>query len=158
MPLEESERLEAVQRALEFSNAPDKFVERFSEVSDQMSTSIIFAREYLKSLNCAREQQKYLCEEAIRAGVQGSRGEIFAGEVARASAALSGRDRVEAEDLQLAVKLCIAPRGTEISGPPPDDDMIAPPPPPPPSNEQEDDEDQQQEEEPPEQEEQDEDQ
>jgi len=116
-----------------------------------MKTSIIFAREYLKPLKVKREQIKYLCENAIRAGVQGNRGELFAAEVARASAALAGNDIVEADDLQTGVKLCIAPRGTEISAPPPDDEqMQAPPPPPPPSMEeeedQEDQEDQQEEE------------
>jgi len=59
---------------------------------------------------------------------------------------------VGADDLQMVVKLCIAPRGTEISAPPPDDDMMEapPPPPPPPSNEQEnqEEEEEQQEQEP----------
>ena len=64
--------------------------------------------------------------------MQGNRGELFAIEVAKASAALNGRDRVEPEDLQMGVRLCIAPRGTEIQAPPPDDEMMAPPPPPPP--------------------------
>ena len=83
-----------------------------------MKTSVIFAREYLKNMKAAPAQIKYLCEEAIRSGVQGNRGELFAIEVARAAAALSGNDRVEADDLQTGVKLCIAPRGTEIQRPP----------------------------------------
>ena len=78
------------------------------------------------------------CEEAIRAGVQGNRGELFAIEVAKASAALNGRDRVEPEDLQMGVRLCIAPRGTQISAPDNMDDMMAPPPPPPPPTMEED--------------------
>jgi hypothetical protein len=35
-----------------------------------MKTTIILAREYLKGLRCNKEQVKYLCENAIRAGVQ----------------------------------------------------------------------------------------
>merc|ERR1719217_358069 len=112
-----------------------------------MQASITFAREYLKGLQLKREQHKYLCENAIRAGVQGCRGELFAAEVARASAALSGEDIVGADDLQMGVKLAIAPRGTEIQAPPPEDDMMPPPPPPPPppnmEEEQEQDEEQQ---------------
>ena len=73
--------------------------------------------------------------------MQGNRGELFAIEVAKASAALNGRDRVEPEDLQMGVRLCIAPRGTQISAPDNMDDMMAPPPPPPPTMEEDEDED-----------------
>lgn len=153
-PLEQEERLEAVDRAIKFSQNPQKLIEEFSETSEGMSTSIIFAREYLKGLNCAKAQKKYLCEEAIRSGVQGHRGEIFAMEVARANAALNGRDRVEADDLQMGVRLCIAPRGTQITSPEmPEDEMMQEPPPPPPQDQEEDqsEEDKQEEEpEPPE--------
>jgi len=150
-PLSQDDRLEAVQRALAFNDDPQAFISEYDEQTETMKTSIIFAREYLKPLKVKREQIKYLCENAIRAGVQGNRGELFANEVARASAALTGNDIVEADDLQMGVKLCIAPRGTEIQAPPPDDDMMqAPPPPPPPTNEQEEnqEEEEQQEEEP----------
>lgn len=39
-----------------------------------------------QNLRLSTEQIKYLCEEASRAGTQGQRAEIFACEVARASA------------------------------------------------------------------------
>jgi len=137
-PLAQEDRLEAVNRALKFSTNPQAMIDEFSETSEAMSNSIIFAREYLKPLQVKREQTKYLCEEAIRAGVQGNRGELFAVEVARANAALNGNERVESDDLQMGVRLCIAPRGTEISAPPPDDEMMPPPPPPPPPPDMED--------------------
>jgi len=148
MPLDQEERLEAVQRALRFGTDPRTFIDEFDEVSDEMRTSIIFAREYLKPLKAKKEQVKYLCEEAIRAGVQGNRGELFAIEVARATAALAGHDVIEADDLAMGVKLCIAPRGTQISAPPQDDEMMAPPPPPPPPQMNEDEDDETKEEEP----------
>lgn len=159
LPLTQEERLEAVNRALEFANSPQKVIDEFAETTEQMQTSIVFAREYLKSLKLAREQVKYLCEEAIRAGVQGNRGELFAVEVARAHAALQGNDRVDSDDLKMGVRLSIAPRGTEIQTAP-DDEMMAPPPPPPPpppdmEDQEEDQDEKDQEEEPPPEEEQD---
>jgi len=138
-PVTGDDRLEAVNRALEFSRNPPEVVQRFDETTESMRTSIIFAREYLKSMKLERAQQKYLCEEAVRAGVQGHRGELFAIEVARANAALAGEERVSSTDLQMGVRLCIAPRGTQISAPPEDDLMQAPPPPPPPMDQEDED-------------------
>jgi magnesium chelatase subunit D len=119
---------------------------------DDLKTAIVFAREYIRDLKLAPSQMQYLCEEAIRAGCQGHRAEIFAVEVARAAAAIEGR-QVTSEDLRLAVKLAIAPRGTFIQTPMDEDEMMPPPPPPPPppqmddQMEDQDQEDQEEEEE-----------
>lgn len=98
---------------------------------EELKTAIIFARESMKELTLLPTQLTYLCEEAIRAGCQGHRAELFASEVARASAALEGR-QVTSEDLKTAVKLAIAPRGTFVVTPEDIMDMPPPPPPPPP--------------------------
>ena len=136
--LDISQRVSAVESVLDFSSsgaqksakAEDALKEAIDN-EDDLKTAIIFAREYIKDLKVAPSQIQYLCEEAIRAGCQGHRAEIFAVEVARAAAALEGR-QVNADDLRLAVKLAIAPRGTFINTPMDDDEMMPPPPPPPP--------------------------
>jgi magnesium chelatase subunit D len=75
---------------------------------------------------------------------------MFATQVAKAAAAIEQRDAVDAEDLKLAVKLAIIPRGTTISGPEQDDEMMQQPPPPPPPQDQLDEEEDAQESEEPE--------
>jgi len=161
--LDIKQRVEAVDSVLNYSpsgpqgNADATMaLEDAIANEDDLKTAIVFAREYIRDLKLAPSQMQYLCEEAIRAGCQGHRAEIFAVEVARAAAALEGR-QVTAEDLRLAVKLAIAPRGTFIQTPMDQDEMMPPPPPAPPppqmdeqnqDQDQEDDEDEEDQNEP----------
>jgi magnesium chelatase subunit D len=147
------ERVHAVDSVMDFSSSGAQKSKQAEQTlkeaiinEDDLKTAIIFAREYIKELSLAPSQIQYLCEEAIRAGCQGHRAEIFACEVARASAALEGR-QVNADDLRLAVKLAIAPRGTFVNTPMDNDEMIPPPPPPPPPPPQMDDTNQEKEDE-----------
>jgi magnesium chelatase subunit D len=152
--LEISERVDAVDSVLNFAASgkqgtpeAEAALKQAIENEEDLATAIVFAREYIKDLKVAPSQIQYLCEEAIRAGCQGHRAEIFACEVAKSAAALEGR-QVTSEDLKLAVKLAIAPRGTFINTPMDPDEMMPPPPPPPPppeNNMDEQDEDQDQE-------------
>lgn len=151
--LDVSERVKAVQSVMDFSaSGPQKSKEgevalnEALENEDDLKTALVFAREYLTDVTIAQSQILYLCEEAIRAGTQGQRAEIFAVEVAKASAALEGR-QVNADDLKLAVKLAIAPRGTFVNTPIDEDMMPPPPPPPPPPSMDENNSDENQEEE-----------
>ncbi|KAL3945817.1 MAG: hypothetical protein SGBAC_000089 [Bacillariaceae sp.] len=163
--LEVADRVAAVDSVINFAGSgPQKTEEAEKTLAEaienegDLKTAIVFAREYIKDLKIAPSQIQYLCEEAIRAGCQGHRAEIFACEVARSAAALEGR-QINSDDLKLAVKLAIAPRGTFINTPMDEDDMLPPPPPPPPpppqmddqqNENEEDEEDQEDEEEPPE--------
>jgi magnesium chelatase subunit D len=149
--LDISQRVEAVTSVLDFAGSgkqgteqAEKALKEAIENEEDLKTAIVFAREYIRDVKIAPSQIQYLCEEAIRAGCQGHRAEIFASEVARANAALEGR-QITSEDLKLAVKLAIAPRGTFINTPMDQDEMMPPPPPPPPPpqmDEQNNDQDQ----------------
>ncbi|MFQ3613559.1 MAG: ATP-binding protein, partial [Cyanobacteriota bacterium] len=126
------ERREIAQRANLFSDTPETFLaEQESELED-LRTRILLAREWLPQVKPQRDQINYLVQEAIRGHVQGHRGEQFALRAACALAALEGRDRLLAEDLQQAVQLVLLPRAQyDPTQPPP------PPPPPPPEPESE---------------------
>ena len=151
--LDLTQRVDAVDSVLNFSSSGKQKNEKAQSALDEaieneedLKTAIVFAREFIKDVKIAPSQIQYLCEEAIRAGCQGHRAEIYACEVARAAAALEGR-QITSDDLKLAVKLAIAPRGTFINTPMDEDEMMPPPPPPPPPpqmDEQQNDQDEDQ--------------
>ena len=132
------QRVEITNAVISHGQCSRSFAEKWSEETDALATQLLLARQWLPDVQISGEQIEYLVTEAIRGGVEGHRSELYAVRVAKAHAALSGRDQVEAEDLQVAVALVIAPRASQM--PPPDQQMEPPPPqdqePPPPSQDQ----------------------
>lgn len=129
-PISLADRVTAVEQVLMFQNAPQNFLAQYLEDIEDFKTQIVFARAILTQVQITRDQIQYLVEEALRAQVEGQRGELFATQVAKAHAALQGRLTVTAEDLRCGVELTIVPRATIIDVP-----MEPPPPPPSPPEE-----------------------
>ena len=158
--IDNAQRVEITKSVLSHAQNNIKFSEKWSEESENLSTQLILARQWLKDVKITKEQITYLVNEALRGGVEGHRSELFAVKVAKANAALRGDENVNSEDLKVAVRLVILPRAMQM--PPEDEDDIQPPPPeeqsppPPPqsnnddsepeSNENEDNQEQEQEE------------
>ena len=128
------QRVEITNAVLAHGQCSRSFAETWREETDALATQLLLARQWLPDVQISREQIEYLVTEAIRGGVEGHRSELYAVRVARAHAALSGRDQVDADDLQVAVALVIAPRASQL---PPPDQQLEPPSPeeqePPPS-------------------------
>ncbi len=120
------QRVEITNAVLAHGQCSRSFSEKWSEETDALATQLLLARQWLPDVKVSSEQIKYLVTEAIRGGVEGHRSELYAVRAAKAHAALSGRDQVEAEDLQVAVALVIAPRASQM--PPPEQQMEPPPP------------------------------
>lgn len=144
-PLTVSERIMGVENVLGFSagtqrQSTDEAEQRLhkADVDEQgLRSRVEFARMRMPKVKISQVQIRYLCEEATWAGCEGQRAEIFATEIAKASAALDGREEVNANDLQAAVMLAILPRATVFPGEmldgetgPPDSSLPAQPPPP----------------------------
>ncbi|MFQ6539338.1 MULTISPECIES: magnesium chelatase ATPase subunit D [Aphanothece] len=127
--LELDQRVTITRSAMDHAASSEGFRGRWQEETDALATQLLLARQWLPDVGITREQIAYLVNEALRGGVEGHRSELYAVRVARAHAALSGRDRVEAEDLQVAVRLVIAPRALQLPPPDPDQPMEPPPPP-----------------------------
>ena len=140
--IDNNQRVEITKSVLSHAENNIKFSEKWSEESDNLSTQLILARQWLKDVKITKEQITYLVNEALRGVVEGHRSELFAVKVAKANAALRGDENVNSDDLKIAVRLVILPRATQI--PPQDDDIQPPPPedqsPPPPQSNNEDSE------------------
>ncbi len=149
------QRVEITQSAISHGQSSEAFSKKWSEETESLSTQLLLARQWLPDVQISHDQIEYLVEEAIRGGVEGHRSELYAVRVAKAHAALCGRDSVDAEDLKAAVRLVIAPRAMQMPSeeemePPAPEDQQPPPPPPEDSeenNEQEEDQEDEQEEE-----------
>ncbi|KGG16640.1 Protoporphyrin IX Mg-chelatase subunit D [Prochlorococcus sp. MIT 0602] len=118
------QRVEITQSAIAFGTSTEDFSKQWEESTEALATQLLLARQWLPDVVLGKEQIEYLVNEAVRGGVEGHRSELYAARVAKAHAALCGRDKVDAEDLQIAVRLVIAPRALQL---PPDEEQMEPP-------------------------------
>ena len=125
--LDHEQRVQITRSALDHGESTQRFASRWQEETDALATQLLLARQWLPDVAITAEQVTYLVNEAIRGQVEGHRSELYAVRVARAHAALRGRDRVDADDLQVAVRLVIAPRALQLPPADPDQPMQPPP-------------------------------
>lgn len=111
-----AERVLITETAIDYAENSTTFRRQWQEESDAIATQLLLARQWLPDVVISNAQITYLVQEALIGGVVGHRAELYALRVAKANAALDGRNVVDAEDLQLAVRLVIAPRA-KLSAP-----------------------------------------
>merc|ERR1719145_38674 len=150
------ERVVAVTEVCDFAGRLMEATQESAEATQATQTQLLFAREFLEDVQVTDDQMKRFAEESARGGCEGHRAEVFATKIARAHAALNGRDCVSSEDVQMGIKLAIIPRIRVRQTSPEDEQQPPPPPPPPPPESQEEPEEPDDQEEPPDQDEQDE--
>ncbi|MBK1704832.1 magnesium chelatase subunit D [Halochromatium glycolicum] len=99
--------------------------------SDIDPEQVAQARRHLAAVTVDESALEALCGTALALGVDSLRASIAAFRVARAAAALNGRDQVAAEDVSAAARLVLAPRATRLPMPEqPEEEMQQEPPPP----------------------------
>jgi magnesium chelatase subunit D len=137
--------------ANEEEQVPHTLVDRFAFVldlndirlrealpSDIDPERIAQARRHLAAVRADDEAVEALCGTALALGVDSLRASLAAFRVARAAAALGGRDQVAAEDVSAAARLVLAPRATRIPMPEqPEEELEQQEPPPPEDNQDE---------------------
>ena len=125
----------AFRLALDAVSPRDAFDPFDDEPGDDAAVrEVLVARDRLARVTLSDELLQTLCATATALGVDSMRPTLLALRVARAHAALAGRDDAVAEDAAVAARLVLAPRATRIPVPPepPADEAEAEPPPPPP--------------------------
>jgi magnesium chelatase subunit D len=127
---------------LDLNDLPYQAALRADQDQDQEPAGIRAARARLAQVEVPEDMLKAICGTALALGVDSLRTSLLAQRIARAAAALAGRDAVAMDDVSAAARLVLAPRATRIPMPEPDD---APPPeePPPPEENQDDNPDNQ---------------
>lgn len=106
--------------------------------TDFLRGLILAARTQLPNVHISDAYVTQLSQIAMQYGVEGHRVDLFAMYASRAAAALSMRDEVIIEDLELAARLVILPRATQLPQQEPEEE---PPPPPEPPQDQNDNKD-----------------
>lgn len=141
------DRVAAVGIATQFQDRAKDVLKESAEATEAAKMQVLLAREWVKDVQISREQIKYLVTEALRGGCQGHRAELYSVRVAKALAALEGREKVGVDDLKKAVELVILPRSIPQDMPPEQQQSQPPPPPPPPQSQDQNDDEKEEEEE-----------
>jgi magnesium chelatase subunit D len=113
------ERVEIVRRREAFDTDPAAYCKTFAGDEHQLLSKLEVARNALPRIQCADELRITIAERCHAAGVEGLRGDIVWYRAALAHAAWSGRDAVNAADIDAVEELVLAHRRKTPSAPPP---------------------------------------
>lgn len=102
-------------------------VRDLSEVPRGLAQDILAARQCVQQVQVPEALMEALCSATLALGVDSGRAAWLAVSVARASAALCGRDEADADDAACAARLVLSPRATRLPQPPPPEDEPPPP-------------------------------
>lgn len=102
-------------------------VRDLSELPRGLAQDILAARQCVQQVRVPEALMEALCAATLALGVDSGRAAWLAVSVARASAALCGREEADADDAACAARLVLSPRATRLPQPPPPDEEPPPP-------------------------------
>ena len=108
------EKGEIVARTFRFDHDPRGFIDDFAIETAEIESAIECARALLPRVSISKEHRRQIALIAMKLGVEGNRGDVFAVRAARANAALGSRKAVSDEDIVAAIQLVLLPRATTI--------------------------------------------
>jgi magnesium chelatase subunit D len=108
------ERAEIVSRVVAYQAKPDDFIKSYEAENRQILDRIEQARARLPFVNLSPEDLRRLAAVSMHMGVEGNQADIFAARVAKANAALGGRELVNEADLITAIQMVLLPRASRI--------------------------------------------
>jgi len=108
------EHAEIVSRVVAYQENPDGFINSYKTENCVVLSTIETAKARLPFVKISLEDLRHLSFVSMSLGVEGNQADIFAARVAKASAALCGRDFVNEADMITAIQLVLLPRATQI--------------------------------------------
>ncbi len=121
-----AERMEIVQRRIQFDDDPESFVAAHAASTAELKKRVTHARERLKQVRISQEHQMAVAEKGETLKLEGIRAELAVVRTARCAAAWDNRATVEDRDIEGAWELCLGYREHEQ----PDSRPHSSPPPP----------------------------
>jgi magnesium chelatase subunit D len=108
------ERADIIDRVMDYQATPYDFTHTYESEICMILRSIETAKTLLPFVKMAGEDLRHLSFVSMSLGVEGNQADIFAARVAKANAALAGRDIVSEADIITAIQLVFLPRATQI--------------------------------------------
>jgi magnesium chelatase subunit I len=107
------ERMEIVQRRIQFDDDPEKFAAAFASATAQLKCRIALARTRLKDVRISHEHRMAVAARGEMLRLEGIRAELAVVRTARCAAAWDQRSEVEQRDIEEAWELCLGHRQPE---------------------------------------------
>lgn len=108
-----SDRIEVVKRNIEFERNPEKFIQKYTEVQEELGNSIARAKDILPKVEMPEKLLEAVCKACLELKVDGMRPDIVISKAACTLAAFEGRTMVTLNDILVASELALSHRTRE---------------------------------------------
>ena len=105
-----AERMEIVQRRIQFDDDPENFVAAYAASTSDLKNRVMLVRKKLKDVHISHEHRMAVAAKGEMLNLEGVRAELAVVRTARCAAAWDNRATVEDRDLEEAWDLCLGYR------------------------------------------------